>query len=227
MDRPLPDIGLTAISEPPENFYLDYVGITYPSAPVTGPGITGETTSVVDRDDPAYWRRRVREERKELEDDNERALSDLSRVRAWKDKLLSENRELIRDTARLKAEVSSLTASLNSVQAEVRRLKERYEGTRRVEVALEEELSASKAYTLANLRLTPSIRVQSPASLPLELLSNVAGFIAGGNNYGTLINFSLMSNRMWQETLPTLFETVVWNRDLQVKLINTLTMASL
>ncbi|KAJ9105517.1 hypothetical protein QFC21_001888 [Naganishia friedmannii] len=175
-------------NEPAENIYLDYAGMNPRSAAV----IPNRHIRGVDRNDEAYWRRRVAEERKELEEDGQRAWQDLVRMRRLKEKLLLENRELIRDTAKLKGDVSRLTTALATSQAEVKRLKERYEETWRDKVALQEELSG-------------------PASLPLELLMNIAGFVAGNNSYGTLLNFSLLSKRLRAETIPTLYETIIWS----------------
>ncbi|KAJ9120574.1 hypothetical protein QFC22_002503 [Naganishia vaughanmartiniae] len=174
-------------NEPAENIYLDYAGMN------PRPSTTSDRYSRgVDRNNQAYWRRRVAEERKELEEDGQRAWQDLVRMRRLKEKMLLENRELIRDTARLKGDVSRLTSALATSQAEVKRLKERYEETWKDKVALQEELSG-------------------PASLPLELLINIAGFVAGNDSYGTLLNLSLMSKRLRKETIPTLYETIIWN----------------
>jgi hypothetical protein len=44
------------------------------------------------------------------------------------------------------------------------------------------------------------------------MLLEIAGFIAGNNDYGTLLSFTLMSKVIKQEMEPILYETVfVWN----------------
>lgn len=50
---------------------------------------------------------------------------------------------------------------------------------------------------------------QGPAKLPLEILLLVAGFVAGDNNYGTLLSFCLMSSRIREETKSVLYETIM------------------
>lgn len=44
--------------------------------------------------------------------------------------------------------------------------------------------------------------------MPLEILLNIAGFMAGANNYGTLLNFSLVSKLIREEVKPVLYETM-------------------
>lgn len=46
---------------------------------------------------------------------------------------------------------------------------------------------------------------------------NIAGFLAGNDSYGTLLNFSLMSKRLRQESIPTLYETVIWHERSRAK----------
>jgi hypothetical protein len=143
---PLNDAGSSAMAhsnrygEPAENIYLDYAGMN--ANPLTP--FSTRASRAPDRNDPGYWTRRVAEERRQLEEDGERAWQDLVRMRNLKDKFLKENRELIRDTAMLKKEVSSLSARLVASQAEVKRLKGRYQETWKDKVALAEELSVSK-----------------------------------------------------------------------------------
>jgi hypothetical protein len=48
--------------------------------------------------------------------------------------------------------------------------------------------------------------------MPLEILLTVAGFVAGANNYGTLLNFSLVSKLIREEIKPVLYETM-WFAD--------------
>jgi hypothetical protein len=48
--------------------------------------------------------------------------------------------------------------------------------------------------------------------MPLEILLNIAGFVAGSNNYGTLLNFSLVSKLIREEIKPVLYETM-WFTD--------------
>jgi hypothetical protein len=43
----------------------------------------------------------------------------------------------------------------------------------------------------------------------MEIIVNIAGFLAGANNYGTLMNLSMMSKRVREECLPTCFETFI------------------
>jgi hypothetical protein len=48
--------------------------------------------------------------------------------------------------------------------------------------------------------------------MPLEILLNIAGFVAGANHYGTLLNFSLVSKLIREEVKPVLYETM-WFTD--------------
>lgn len=48
--------------------------------------------------------------------------------------------------------------------------------------------------------------------MPLEILLTITGFIAGANNYGTLLNFSLVSKLIREELKPVLYETM-WFAD--------------
>lgn len=51
--------------------------------------------------------------------------------------------------------------------------------------------------------------MQGPLTVPIEVILNIAGFLAGDNNFGSLFNFSMMNKRVRQECLPTCFETLV------------------
>lgn len=45
--------------------------------------------------------------------------------------------------------------------------------------------------------------------LPIEILLNIAGFIAGSNDYGTLLAFCMTSKQIQEETKSTFYETVL------------------
>jgi hypothetical protein len=45
--------------------------------------------------------------------------------------------------------------------------------------------------------------------LPIEILLNIAGFIAGNNDYGTLLAFCMASKQIQEETKSTFYETVL------------------
>lgn len=47
--------------------------------------------------------------------------------------------------------------------------------------------------------------------LPIEVIANIAGFVAGDNDYAGLAAMSLTSHTMQQELKPILYETVTWN----------------
>lgn len=53
---------------------------------------------------------------------------------------------------------------------------------------------------------------QGPASMPLEILLNIGGYVAGANDYGTLLNFSLVSKIIHEEFRPVPYETM-WFAD--------------
>jgi hypothetical protein len=44
--------------------------------------------------------------------------------------------------------------------------------------------------------------------LPLDILLTIAEFVAGANNYGTLLNVSLVSKVIHEEVKPVLYETM-------------------
>lgn len=52
----------------------------------------------------------------------------------------------------------------------------------------------------------------------MEVLANVASFVAGANDYGTLAAFSSTSQLMQRELSSILHETVIWNDFLQERL---------
>jgi hypothetical protein len=52
---------------------------------------------------------------------------------------------------------------------------------------------------------------QSSPALPLEILEEIACFVAGENNFGTLAALSATSKLMSQELKRVLYETIVWN----------------
>lgn len=49
----------------------------------------------------------------------------------------------------------------------------------------------------------------------MEALVEVARFLAGGHAYRTLANLNQASTLVHQETLPVLYENVVWVKDKQ------------
>lgn len=48
--------------------------------------------------------------------------------------------------------------------------------------------------------------------LPFEIYSIIAGFLTGDSKFGTAANLNIVSKAMRQETLPTLYETVLYDR---------------
>lgn len=62
-----------------------------------------------------------------------------------------------------------------------------------------------------NLDLTFKLNLlsQGLAKLPLDILLNIAGFVAGSNHYGTLLAFCYMSKRIKKETESIFYETVL------------------
>lgn len=67
-------------------------------------------------------------------------------------------------------------------------------------------------------RLVVDQILQPPPILPIELLPNIASFVAGANDYGTLAALVSTSRQMQIEISPILFETVVWNSNLQMRM---------
>lgn len=62
--------------------------------------------------------------------------------------------------------------------------------------------------------------VQGPATLPLDILLNIAAFVAGDNNYGTLLNFCLVSKCIKEDMKPIFYETRVFTGPQDVLLEN-------
>lgn len=49
-----------------------------------------------------------------------------------------------------------------------------------------------------------------PPQLPTELIVTIAEFLAGSFAYGSLAKLNLATRAVHEETLPVLFDTVVW-----------------
>ncbi|KAJ9095217.1 hypothetical protein QFC20_006694 [Naganishia adeliensis] len=129
-------------------------------------------------------------------------------MRKWKDRLRKDNKVLKEETKKLrelteklKDDVEQVKKRETSALAEVKRLKERYEDTWRDKAVLAEQISG-------------------PATLPLEILLSIAAFVAGDNNYGTLLNFCLVSKCLKEEMKPIFYETTVFNGPLDILLQN-------
>ncbi|KAJ9091841.1 hypothetical protein QFC20_007526 [Naganishia adeliensis] len=129
-------------------------------------------------------------------------------MRKWKDRLRKDNKVLKEETKKLrelteklKDDVEQVKKRETSALAEVKRLRERYEDTWRDKAVLAEQISG-------------------PATLPLEILLNIAAFVAGDNNYGTLLNFCLVSKCIKEEMKPIFYETTVFNDPLDILLQN-------
>lgn len=84
---------------------------------------------------------------------------------------------------------------------ELRRLKESYRALMDEKVTLAERLAVSALQT--HTTMIPNSLPQGPAKLPLEILLLIAGFVAGNNNYGTLLSFCIMSKRIKEEMKST------------------------
>jgi regulator of replication initiation timing len=88
-------------------------------------------------------RQRLEQDRKDLELDNDRAWGEFDRMRKWKDRLHADNNVLQVENDGLRRDLEQATAREAEAQAEVRRLKERYEDVLRDKVMLAEQLSVS------------------------------------------------------------------------------------
>lgn len=154
-----------------------------------------------------------------LEQETQTSWSSLGTVRGLKDRLYAENKVLRMELDALKKEVDQGRKREVQQERERDRLKGRYEDAWRERVLLAEQLAVSPSLVQRNhfviLTLLGSILdSQGPASMPLELLLNIAGFVAGANDYGTLLDFSLLSKVIHQEFKPVLYETM-WFADVK------------
>lgn len=52
---------------------------------------------------------------------------------------------------------------------------------------------------------------QPPLSLPLEIITTIAGFVAGNNDFGTLASLCVTSRLLKAECERIWIETVVWS----------------
>jgi hypothetical protein len=52
-----------------------------------------------------------------------------------------------------------------------------------------------------------------PPQLPTELIVVIGEFLAGSFAYGSLANLNAATRAVHEETLPVLFDTVVWDDD--------------
>lgn len=52
-----------------------------------------------------------------------------------------------------------------------------------------------------------------PLQLPTELIVIIAEFLAGSFAYESLANLNVATRAIWEETLPVLYETVVWETE--------------
>jgi hypothetical protein len=50
---------------------------------------------------------------------------------------------------------------------------------------------------------------QNPVSIPLEVITIIADFLAGSNSFGTLFNLSLANKQVRQECVPIFYETMI------------------
>lgn len=149
------------------------------------------------------------QDREDLEVENQRTWEELDRIRRWKDRLRQENKSLRKETESLRREVKELKKRDEDSRAEIKRLKGRYEDVWHDKVVLAEQLSVSTGSASLLIRILNSL--QGPATLPLEILLNIAGFVAGGNHYATLLHFSLASKRIKEELKPVFYETMVFD----------------
>jgi hypothetical protein len=154
-----------------------------------------------------------------LEQETQTAWSSLGLMRSLKDRLYGENKVLRAELDALKKEVEQGRKREAQHERERDRLKGRYEDAWRERVLLAEQLAVSpslvqRTHILILTLLISILDLQGPASIPLELLLNIAGFVAGANEYGTLLDFSLLSKVIHQEFKPVLYETM-WFADVK------------
>lgn len=151
--------------------------------------------------------RRLSGEVERLKRTEERLEKDNARLRGNRRNLKDENAQLREMLAIAEGKVAALEAKGVIDDSEIKRLQERYREVTDQKVALAEQLAVSfpERYVIIVL----SLLSQGPAKLPLEILLTIAGFVAGNNDYGTLLSFCLMSKRIREETQST-FTKPTW-----------------
>lgn len=143
----------------------------------------------------------------ELVAENRRLLEENGRLKKVEERLVRENAKLRKDMNVVKVKNREHKRQLQIAGAEVDRLKECYRTTMEERVALAEQLAVSDCAIQKGDVL--SLSLQGPAKLPLEILLSIAGFVAGNNDYGTLLSLHIMSKRFKEETTPLFYETVL------------------
>jgi regulator of replication initiation timing len=143
-----------------------------------------------------------------LEQEAQTSWSSLGTMRSLKDRLYGENKVLRAELDALKKELDLGRKREAKQKTERDRVTARYEDAWRERVLLAEQLSVSSVLCLSDRSLPDTDSVKGPASMPLDILLTIAGFLAGSNEYGSLLNFSLVSKVIHQEFKPVLYETM-------------------
>lgn len=132
-------------------------------------------------------------------------LEDVQRLRKRKNRTEQDLLKSRQEMSWLKVEVEALRDRCSGQAEEIERLNGRHRALLDEKVAVAEQLAVSDHLTMT---LSLILLSQGPAKLPLEILLNIARFVVGNNDYGTMLSFSLMSKCIREETKAVFYETV-------------------
>jgi hypothetical protein len=121
-------------------------------------------------------------------------------------KLQEESRRKNQECERLKAELAIANASLNPL-----RHMNQVVASNGMTASLGRVCTMPQAVTTICTDAIYDPIVQAAHQFPIEVLVNIARFLAGDNSYGTLAALCVSSKRTHHEVQPILFETVVWD----------------
>jgi hypothetical protein len=144
-------------------------------------------------------------------------LLDAAKRREKEDK--EDRRELKQLNEQLIEENQELKSRLRSMQEKHREWRNKYNAALSEKIALLRQHEVSPVHPIMCLF---SHQWQPNPVLPIEILTIIAGFAAGANDYAGVAAMCATSHLMHAELKPVLYETVVWNQYLQNRLDSSL-----
>lgn len=77
--------------------------------------------------------------------------------------------------------------------------------------AINSPVSVRDSHTLICTYRIPVSSLQTAAKLPIELIISISEYLAGSHCYRSLAPLNVVSRAVHEETLPVMFETLIWD----------------
>lgn len=161
------------------------------------------------------WKERLEGEKSQLQVETTQLRAANTNLEAETTRLRSQTASARAETTLIRAQATDLRQKNDELQASARRsaeelgaIKVRLAGAEAEKAALVKRVPVRESNLLSRSQLTTLFR-QTVKSVPLEIIANIASFLAGSNSFRTLMSFSVMNKRIRQECAPMCYETII------------------